>query len=401
MNRFLHAHATHPDVHMALALAAVQIDAQRATHRESGGVDDWSLGWVYLTDHYADHAESLVEDLRQRWPQVSWVGTVGIGVAASGVEYFDEPGLVLMLGNPAPGSFFLYNGERPLTAGVADTALVHADGGMPDLSELLGELSERVNTGYLFGGVAASRRRDVQINAPAGAEGSGVYEGGVSGVALTAAVQVRSRVTQGCRPSGAVHTVTRADDHVVLELDGRPALPVLLDTLGIEMQGISDALPRLRATLVGLTDAQDEALAHRGQFGDETRVRHLIGLDPGRQGVAVADHVEAGIQLAFCTRNVEAARRDLVRICAELREDLSPDDETLDDETDPLQRVAGALYVSCMGRGGPHFGGPSAELELIRHALGEVPLVGFFAAGEIAHRHLYGYTGVLTLLLRD
>jgi small ligand-binding sensory domain FIST len=28
-----------------------------------------------------------------------------------------------------------------------------------------------------------------------------------------------------------------------------------------------------------------------------------------------------------------------------------------------------------------------------------VPLVGFFAGGEIAHRHLYGYTGVLTLFL--
>jgi len=33
----------------------------------------------------------------------------------------------------------------------------------------------------------------------------------------------------------------------------------------------------------------------------------------------------------------------------------------------------------------------------VRHALGDVPLVGFFAAGEIAHRHLYGYTGVLTV----
>jgi len=38
-----------------------------------------------------------------------------------------------------------------------------------------------------------------------------------------------------------------------------------------------------------------------------------------------------------------------------------------------------------------------AELQLLRHALGEVPLVGFFAAGEIGHRHLYGYTGVLTV----
>ena len=62
-------------------------------------------------------------------------------------------------------------------------------------------------------------------------------------------------------------------------------------------------------------------------------------------------------------------------------------------------RIAGALYVSCAGRGGPHFGAPSAELQIVRHALGDVPLVGFFAAGEIAHRHLYGYTGVLTAFL--
>jgi small ligand-binding sensory domain FIST len=63
----------------------------------------------------------------------------------------------------------------------------------------------------------------------------------------------------------------------------------------------------------------------------------------------------------------------------------------------PARRIAGAVYVSCSGRGGPHFGGPSAELQWIRHALGDVPLVGFFAGGEIAHHHLYGYTGVLTV----
>jgi small ligand-binding sensory domain FIST len=60
-------------------------------------------------------------------------------------------------------------------------------------------------------------------------------------------------------------------------------------------------------------------------------------------------------------------------------------------------RIAGAIYVSCAGRGGPHFGGPSAELQIVRHALGDVPLVGFFAGGEIARHHLYGYTGVLTV----
>ena len=59
--------------------------------------------------------------------------------------------------------------------------------------------------------------------------------------------------------------------------------------------------------------------------------------------------------------------------------------------------IAGAIYVSCSGRGGPHFGAPSAELAIVRRALGDVPLVGFFAAGEIARHHLYGYTGVLTV----
>jgi len=30
-----------------------------------------------------------------------------------------------------------------------------------------------------------------------------------------------------------------------------------------------------------------------------------------------------------------------------------------------------------------------------------VPLVGFFAGGEIAHQDLYGYTGVLTVFTTE
>jgi small ligand-binding sensory domain FIST len=101
---------------------------------------------------------------------------------------------------------------------------------------------------------------------------------------------------------------------------------------------------------------------------------------------------------------VAAARRDLVRICSEIRDELESHEEPVlangaAQGTEPraARAVRGALYVSCTGRGGPHFGSPSAELKLIQHALGDVPLVGFFAAGEIAHHHLYGYTGVLTV----
>ncbi|MFM2058282.1 MAG: hypothetical protein RLY71_2667 [Pseudomonadota bacterium] len=408
MTTFLLGHATHPDWRMALALAAAQIDARRAELPGHAA----SLGLVYLTDHYASEAEALLAELRQRWPGTSWVGSVGIGVAATGVEYFDEPALALLLTDLPRGDFHVFSGAQPLPPGSAWTALVHADGRTPDVGGLIGELAERTGSGYLFGGLASSRERPLQI-------ADGVFEGGISGVGFSASVKLISRVTQGCQPVGPARRVTAADRNVVLRLDDQPALTCLLDDVGVDLADPPHALPVLRATLAGLSDPNDALLAHGGQFGGDTRVRHLIGLDPARLGVALADTVEAGMQLAFCRRDLPAARRDLMRICSEIREELSPDDVWTDLPADAAavqrqggaalpaapadespQQIVGAVYVSCAGRGGPHFGGPSAELQLVRHALGDVPLVGFFAGGEIARHHLYGYTGVLTVFVR-
>ena len=149
-------------------------------------------------------------------------------------------------------------------------------------------------------------------------------------------------------------------------------------------------------------------MGRTGNFGSDVIVRHIIGLDPARRGIAVSDHLEAGMQMAFCQRSMQAARADLIRVCSEIREELEPLELTvetasalaaseIDAAPHPARRIAGAVYVSCSGRGGPHFGGPSAELQIVRRALGDVPLVGFFAGGEIARHHLYGYTGVLTV----
>ncbi|MGV2589881.1 UNVERIFIED_CONTAM: FIST C-terminal domain-containing protein, partial [Salmonella enterica] len=87
------------------------------------------------------------------------------------------------------------------------------------------------------------------------------------------------------------------------------------------------ALRALRATLAGLVDEGARPTGRTGHFGTDVRVRHLVGLDPMRQGVALADKVEEGMQLAFCQRNVAAARADLMRICAEIREELAPEAE--------------------------------------------------------------------------
>ena len=402
MQGFLVGHATHPDWRAALALAESQVQARRAAH-EASAAGPLTLGFVYFSDHYAAHAQALYNALRQRWPGVSWVGSVGVGVAANGVEYFDTPALVLMLAALPAGQFEVFSGARKVQHIEPFSALVHADPATPDLAELIVEMSERTSSGYLFGGLASSRGAAVHI-------ADGVWQGGLSGVAFAREVALVSRVTQGCQPLGPTRRVSACEGHVVTRLDDQPALACLLADLNLKnLDDAREALPRLRSTLVGLTDENDSALARVGHFGSDTRVRALVGLDPSRAAVAVGASLQLGMKLAFCQRDVAAARRDLVRICSEIRDDVeshseaalsAPQGSLQADATQPVEaarHILGAIYISCSGRGGPHFGGPSAELKIVQHALGDVPLVGFFAAGEIARHHLYGYTGVLTV----
>lgn len=421
MKRFPCAHATHPQWRMAAALVLAQLRAQMALpgHASAPG-----LGLVYITDHFAPHAQELLDHLSAELPEVTdWAGTVGVGIAASGVEYFDEPALSVMLCDLAPNQYRVFSGVAPLPLGQGahgfspHTALVHADAGTPDVAELIAEMAERTTSGYLFGGLASSRQGVVQFalgsngNLSGQGHAGGVFHGGLSGVAFGPDVGWVSRVTQGAQPVGPAHRVTRAENHLVLELDGQPALDVLVAELDINLQLPQRAMPRLRQTLVGLVmpdgGAPAPARPGAGHFGADVLVRHLIGLDPHRLAFAVADTVPEGCTLTFCERHVAAARADLVRLCTEVREELEPEALGVEaaaalaagepDATAAGSRLLGAVYVSCAGRGGPHFGGPSAELQVVRRALGDVPLVGFFAGGEIAHHRLYGYTGVLTV----
>lgn len=417
MMLFPYAHATHPQWQMAAALVLAQLRAQMV---QPGYASAPTLGLLYITDHFADAAQDLLEFLQAELPLViDWSGTVGVGIAANNVEYWDEPALALMLLELPVDQYRVFSGVAPLGLGFeAHTALVHADPETADLPELIGEMAQRTHTGYLFGGLSASRTRRVQFavggngNISGHGAASGVFTGGLSGVAFGEGVALVSRITQGCMPVAPVRRVSEADGNVVVSLDGEPALDVLLRDLSISLDEPQKAMAVVGSTLVGLMPAQavrlhhatdggraaepgdpvhrNALLQHSGSFGDDVLVRHIVGLDPGRRAVAVAAHVDAGTEMAFCQRNVQASRMDITRMCAEVRDVVESSD-------DPRMRIAGAVYVSCTGRGGPHFGSDSAELQIVRRALGDVPLVGFFAGGEIARNHLYGYTGVLTV----
>jgi small ligand-binding sensory domain FIST len=413
MQLFPFGHATHPQWQMAAGLVLAQLRAQMTL---PGYAASPTLGLLYITDHYAAEAQEILDHLGAELPEVTdWSGTVGVGIASSNVEYFDEPALAVMLCALPSDQYRVFSGVAPLAPTFTPhTALVHADASTPDVAELIAEMADRTASGYLFGGLASSRGDVVQFavggngNMQGHGKAGGVFRGGLSGVAFGEGVQLVSRVTQGCQPVAPARTITGAEGNLVSELDGEAALDVLLEDLRVSLDQPQAAMAALRTTLVGLTQASEDVMNRIGHFGTDVVVRHIIGIDPRRRGIAIASKVEEGMKLAFCQRNVEAARSDLVRICSEIREELEPEElplatasalaasEALAAPT-PARQIAGAVYVSCAGRGGPHFGGASAEMQIVRRALGDVPLVGFFAGGEIARSHLYGYTGVLTV----
>lgn len=419
MKLFPSGHAGHPQWRMAAGLVLAQVRAQM-TRRSYAQAP--TLALLYITDHYASEAQDILDHLSAELPEITdWSGTVGVGVASNNIEYFDEPGLALMLCELPGDQYRVFSGVAPLALGFeAHTALVHADPGTPDLGELIEEMAARTASGYLFGGLASGRGKLLQFavagngNIRGQGAAGGIFSGGLSGVAFDERVGLVSRVTQGCLPVSAAHRVSAVAQHVVQSLDDEPALDVLLRDLKVSLTQPEQALRAVRSTLVGVArpvgaDVDGAAVIGRsGNFGSDVLVRHIIGLDPARRALAISDRLEVGMQLAFCQRNVQAAKADLTRICAEIREELEPEELATpahaapgvvpaEAAAQPTRHIAGAVYISCSGRGGPHFGGASAELQIVRRALGDVPLVGFFASGEIARNQVYGYSGVLTV----
>jgi small ligand-binding sensory domain FIST len=336
------------------------------------------LGFVYFTDALEAHAERIIAELRGRTGIVDWVGTVGVGIVASGIEYLDQPALAIMATGLREGEYHVFSGRSraPETPGASHFGVVHADPNTPDVAALIADMSAKVESGYLVGGLSSSRGRTVQV-------AKDVLSGGISGVVLSREVGVTTRLTQGCTPLAggtARHRVTECVANVLVTLDGRPALDVFREDIG---ELLARDLERAAQFVhVGLS-VPGSGQSDRRSGGDYL-VRNVVAIDPRQKMIAIGDEVERNAEILFCKRDAASAREDLGRILGELKQAVSGP-------------ARGGLYFSCIGRGEHMFGRRGAELEQVRDALGDLPLVGFFCSGEISHDRLYGYTGVLTV----
>jgi len=205
------------------------------------------------------------------------------------------------------------------------------------------------------------------------------HDGGI-GIALSGALRVDVVVSQGCRPVGPPLEVTKADTNLILELDGQPALE------------------RAEQVLRGLPESDRETLKNglyvgRPAKGDASGrgdylIRNLMGANRDRGALAVADRMAEKERVRLHVRDAASAIEDLELLLAPQEFD---------------SRAAGALLFSCNGRGRRFFGKPDRDIATLQSALGgDVPVAGFFCAGEIGpvgeRNFVHGHTASIAIV---
>jgi len=340
-----------------------------------------TFGFLYLSDRLLEEAETILNQLKQQTGIMHWVGSSGMGLIATQQEYYEQKAIVIMLADFNESDFHIlpnFTENTSLLKGELldwcnnndfNVGLIHGDPENPGVQPLIHQLGEDIPGSFLVGGISSSHSRTLQF-------ADDVLYGGISGVLFSQQIPILSNLSQGCTPIGPRHRVTDSEKNIAYMLDNKPALDVLTDDTGeVIARDWEQASDYIFAGLV-----------NKNSDTDDYTIRQLIGVDPDNKFVAIADYLDNDQEIIFCRRDGNSALEDMRRMLLQLKSRLNTP-------------IKGAIYISCLGRGREQFGANSEEVRLIHSILGEFPLAGFFANGEIHKSLLYGFTGVLTLFV--
>jgi small ligand-binding sensory domain FIST len=358
-----------------------------ASVRRAFGSRPVDLVVCFLTHHHAGAIEDLPARIAAATGARAIIGCTGESVVGGNREVEEGPAFSLFAahlpGTRVRGFRAPFDGELPPLPPVEDGArasvLLLADPFSFPAPEYLERIGERMPGLPVIGGMASGGRGPGQNLV---FDADGVAPGGALGVVVEGDVELRPVVSQGCRPIGKAWVVTNADDAHVLQLGGRPALDVLMETMSTLSLDQRESFQR--QPFVGV--AVD---ARKSQFArDDFLARGLLGADPRTKAIAVGDHIRRGQTIQFLIRDASSAGEDIERLLGQ----------------SAGSNCAGALLFTCNGRGTRLFEVPDHDASHVQRALGpELPLAGFFAMGEIGpvgpRPFLHGFTASLGLFV--
>lgn len=247
-----------------------------------------------------------------------------------------------------------------------------------DADTWLREWSSAYPGAPILGGLAGGPRGDddVAVFGPTIGDTSDALAIALDGVRL------ETVVSQGCRPIGEALPVTRADEHLLIELGSRPAYQVLEQAFNT----LADAdKQRARGNIfAGLAVDEYKEQFERGDF----LIRNILGADPATGAVVVGAHPRSGQTMQYQLRDAASADEELKTLLAPFaaRE----------------EKPIASLLFCCNGRGKHLFGAPDHDARTVAEKLGPLPSAGFFCNGEIGpvggSNFLHGYTASIGLI---
>jgi small ligand-binding sensory domain FIST len=377
----------------AVAQAAAQALAEARIGRADTAV-------AFFTAEHANHSRELTDSLRSATgaEKIAGCSAAGILTGSGEVEGSHGIGVLVLASEQLHSDPFLVQPlrERDENAGAEIGRRVHSAAaenrllvllpdtynGQPQL--LLGSVESHAGFVPVIGAGASessAARTTYQLC------GDAVATNAVSGLTLSGNFGMHIDITQGCQPITEPMTITKAEGHLIHEIDHRPALEVFARLLKGPLA--EDLRRALQVLFVGLPADNDDNSVGPGKYV----IRNIIGLDPEKGILGVADEVHEGQAMIFALRDGQRAREDLNQMLGRQAQRLAG------------KKPAFGFYFNCCARGASLYGVEGIDTAYIRQVLGDFPLIGMFGGYELAPlgkaNHLFAYTGVLALITED
>jgi small ligand-binding sensory domain FIST len=365
---------------------------------ETGNIAKADFAVVFCTfPHRGDYKE-ILKSVCQITGTMNVAGCSGIGVLTNYGEVEAKPGIAVLAvssdemqttsflvnhtddggmkaGLEIGGRLIPIKGENALLTILPDPYHIHPELLLRGIESRIGEIPI----------VGASASEHPALHETYEFYGESVVSGAISGFMIQGSFTHRIGITQGCQPVGVPCIITKSEHNLIFELDGQPAFEVLKKQVPKRIRENTRDL--LRLLFVGFTpDPKDTEI-----IDGEYLVRNLIGINPDTGVIGVAENVREGQIMTFTVRHPIMAREDLKQMLDRLA--------SLKDSQKPFKF---GFYFNCCARGSSLYGYEGIDTAYITHALGEVPIIGFFGNSELAPlkgiNRLFTYTGVLVLI---
>jgi hypothetical protein len=205
-------------------------------------------------------------------------------------------------------------------------------------------------------------------------------------LSFSGTARMHTTIMHGCMPASAYHTITKADNTVILEIDNEPALQFVQRLIG-EQSGLTFEDFGFFLT-IGVNHGKPYDPFETGKYSNCM----CVNVDKKRGGLyMVENNLQEGTQIQLMRRSLD------FQYIYDATETL------LQEIEDQGRKPVMAFYIDCAGRASYYLGSDKEEAAEVQLALkGKVPLLGFYSGVELAkvgdRIQPLDWTGVLAII---